>query len=148
MATNVFNRPELVIVPKPKQAVPEINTASTYCPNESPTCRDNILHSEQARGDCTKLRHTLIWTTQSAANSRTFGGSKICQMGQVNREAPTGGGLEQNDNGTGTNQISLAVMVYLKLSGSRLSRRPLASSTWGYIRKPSSGPLELGNLTS
>ena len=44
--------------------------------------------------------------------------------------------------------ISLAVMVYLKLSGSRLSRRPLASSTWGYIRKPSSGPLELGNLTS
>src|SRR5688572_651887 len=44
--------------------------------------------------------------------------------------------------------ISRAVMVYLKLSGSRLSRRSRPVSAWGYMRKPTAGPLEPGSFTS
>src|SRR5207244_12873639 len=43
---------------------------------------------------------------------------------------------------------SRAVIVYLKLSGSRLSRRSLPFSPCGYMRKPIDGPLEPGSLTS
>src|SRR6185369_9808549 len=43
---------------------------------------------------------------------------------------------------------SFAVMLYLKLSGSRLSRRAPPVSACGYIRNPTFGPIEPGKETS
>jgi len=42
MATRAFNRPELVIVPKPNQLFQKSIQPSHIDPNEPPTCRDNI----------------------------------------------------------------------------------------------------------
>src|SRR3954462_15574359 len=44
--------------------------------------------------------------------------------------------------------ISRAVIVYLKLSGSRLSSLSLPVSACGYMRKPTAGPLEPGSRMS
>ena len=44
--------------------------------------------------------------------------------------------------------VSLEVISYLKLSGSRLSSRPSEVSACGYIRKPTGGPLDPGRATS
>src|SRR2546421_5951602 len=44
--------------------------------------------------------------------------------------------------------ISLDVMPYLKLSESRLSRRPSVVSACGYMRKPTGAPFDPGKATS
>src|SRR5258708_8379994 len=44
--------------------------------------------------------------------------------------------------------ISLDVISYLKLSGSRLSRRPSVVSACGYMKKPTGAPLDPGRATS
>ena len=44
--------------------------------------------------------------------------------------------------------ISLDVISYLKLSGSRLSRRPSVVSAYGYMRKLTGAPFDPGRATS
>src|SRR5882762_5017050 len=44
--------------------------------------------------------------------------------------------------------ISRDVISYLKLSGSRLSRRPSVVSACGYMRKPTGAPFDPGKATS
>lgn len=44
--------------------------------------------------------------------------------------------------------VSLDVISYLKLSGSRLSSRPSAVSACGYMRKPTGAPFDPGRATS
>src|SRR5712671_7723676 len=44
--------------------------------------------------------------------------------------------------------VSLDVISYLKLSGSRLSTRPSVVSACGYMRKPTGAPFDPGRATS
>src|ERR1700704_6045767 len=44
--------------------------------------------------------------------------------------------------------VSLDVISYLKLSGSRQSSRPSVVSACGYMRKPTGAPVDVGNATS
>src|SRR5437899_3557504 len=55
-------------------------------------------------------------------------------------------GVRKMQDGQALN--SFAVIVYLKLSGSRLSSRPCAVSACGYMKKVSLAPVELGRAKS
>ena len=77
--------------------------------------------------------------------------SPRCAASMCSRRAEDGAGVAGESLPSGDNQIavsSFAVIVYLKLSGSRQSRRTPAASPCGYIRKPSLGLVEPGSATS
>jgi hypothetical protein len=142
-----FQPPKLVIVPKPNQPVQKSIQSSL------------LIRMNRQRAAITYYIRVSTWRLHQALTYAYLDDSIGRKFKDVLRIENIADGTNQSRGPhkwrprierqrTGTDQISLAVMVYLKLSGSRLSRRPLASSTWGYIRKPSSGPLELGNLTS
>src|SRR5260221_9086504 len=70
---------------------------------------------------------------------------------RVHGTRPPQGGMQRSAGGRpsavqGVN--SLDVIVYFKLSGSRLSSRPCAVSAWGYMKKVSLPPFELGRAKS
>src|SRR5271155_2569048 len=72
----------------------------------------------------------LQWTFRSGAEHRTYSALPVRfhqPFGEV---------------------VSLDVISYLKLSGSRLSSRPSAVSACGYIRKPTDAPVDPGRATS
>src|SRR5260221_5770070 len=108
-----------------------------------------ILHGKRRRERARRAANREVCCPALRARIGARCGSRIGN--RVHGTPPPHDGMQRRAVGRpGAVQVfnSFAVIVYLKLSGSRLSSRPCAVSACGYMKKVSLAPFELGRAKS